>query len=113
MTSIHLNHYCPTCDSYDILRDMMECFGNRCIMCYHAQTFPRNVLEQDCIQDEATFERNALRIPLYEVSPDENTIYDHTIYKTRVRDEDESIQLKDFVASHGNVESLKLELRID
>lgn len=82
-------------------------------MAHQAQDFaPHLLLNNAFTSEEGTFNKSVSVLSSDNVPLDANVIYSHTVYKLKV-EYDGVLKLKDRIATHGNEDSVKYDMRSD
>lgn len=94
------------------LKTFLDYFGNRPFMKFEERTFSQYLFQIAYKNEENSFKKIVMEIPIQDVPDDANKINSHVLYKVNVNN-DMSVKLKARIACHGNKELLKDTLRTD
>lgn len=90
----------------DVVRGLLNHFGNKSFMRHEAQGFEQCVLDKSFSDEEETFLKNVKVIFRADLPSDANVVNSHVLYKVKHND-DGSLKLKARIAPHGNEDALK------
>ena len=90
----------------EVLREMMNHFGNKAFLLHQAQGFEQFPLVTSYNREEESFVKTVKIVSRDEVPPQANVIGSHVLYKLKLND-DGSLKLKARIAPHGNEDDLK------
>lgn len=81
-------------------------------MLHEAQGFPPLETASSCEADESSFEKTIHVVPISDIPAHANVISCHTAYKVKI-EENSSLCFKARIATNGNEDSVKVEMRSD
>lgn len=81
-------------------------------MWHHSQTFQQHTLQLSYKKNKEVFFNSVKKVSRNSISSNANVISSHVLYKVNVKS-DGLFSSKVRIASHGNEDSIKLELRFE
>lgn len=101
-----------TSDEPAVIGLLLKEFGDKPFFRRNAQAYPTFVLERAYQREEESFVVTVKRASLAGVPAQATTVGLHVLYKAKHKD-DASIKIKKRMASHGNEDQLKLDMKRD